>query len=113
MKDIAQLAGVSRGTVDRVLNNRGSVNADTEKRIRDIAKTLKYSPNFAGKTLAVRKKKLKFGYILFGTEDSNSFFVDVVYGIKSRATELLEFGVTVEIRYVHIHYPEQQAKTID
>jgi len=113
MKEIARLAGVSRGTVDRVLNNRGSVNAETEKKIRDIAKAIKYTPNFAGKTLAVRKKKLKFGYILFGTVDSNLFFEDVVFGIKSRAEELLEFGVTVEIRYVHIHDPDEQARCID
>jgi len=38
----------------------------------------------AGKTLAVRKKKLKFGYILFGNITSNSFFEDVVTGIKMR-----------------------------
>ena len=113
MKEIAQLAGVSRGTVDRVLNNRGSVNPDTEKKIRDIVKALDYSPNFAGKTLAVRKKKLKFGYILFGTVDSNSFFEEVVFGIKSRAAELSEFGVTVEMRDVNINEPEQQAKCID
>ena len=30
MKEIAELSGVSRGTVDRVLNHRGIVNAETE-----------------------------------------------------------------------------------
>ena len=35
IKEIAELAGVSRGTVDRVLNNRGAVNADTKMCIRD------------------------------------------------------------------------------
>ena len=44
MKDIAKQAGVSRGTVDRVLNNRGHVNPDTERIIREIATELKYSP---------------------------------------------------------------------
>ena len=31
LKEIADLAGVSRGTVDRVLNHRGSVNPQTDK----------------------------------------------------------------------------------
>jgi len=113
MKEIAKLAGVSRGTVDRVLNNRGSVNPDTERIIRDIVKEMNYSPNFAGKSLAVRKKKLKFGYILFGIADLNSFFADVVIGIKTRASELSDFGVTVEIRESGIDNHEQQLKYID
>lgn len=113
IKEIAKLAGVSRGTVDRVLNNRGSVNPVTEKKVRDIAKATRYSPNLAGKTLAVRKKMLRFGYILFGSTTSNPFFEDVVFGIKSRAAELTEFGVTVEIRYSTIDNPELQAKHID
>ena len=65
IKEIAILAGVSRGTVDRVLNNRGSVSADKVKKVQEIAKALNYTPNLAGKTLAVKKKQLKFGYILF------------------------------------------------
>jgi len=113
MKEIAKLAGVSRGTVDRVLNNRGSVNQETEKSIREIAESLNYSPNIAGKNLAVRKKKLKFGFILFGTVDSNFFFTDVVSGIKDRAAALSDFGVTVEIRESKVYDPEQQVKSID
>ena len=40
IKEIAELAGVSRGTVDRVLNNRGAVNPATAQKVRDIAKAL-------------------------------------------------------------------------
>jgi len=113
MKEIARLSGVSRGTVDRVLNKRGSVSPETERSILEIAKKLNYTPNIAGKNLAVRKKKLKFGFILFGTVDSNSFFVDVVFGIKSRAAELSDFGVTIEIRETAIDSPGQQVKSIN
>ena len=48
IKEIAALAGVSRGTVDRVLNNRGAVNPETAEKIRKIAKELDYKPNRAG-----------------------------------------------------------------
>ena len=34
IKEIAALAGVSRGTVDRVLNNRGAVNPETAEKPR-------------------------------------------------------------------------------
>ena len=47
IKQIAEMAGVSRGTVDRVLNNRGSVNANTAARVREIAEKLNYKPNKA------------------------------------------------------------------
>lgn len=113
IKEIAQLAGVSRGTVDRVLNNRGSVNAETARKVRQIAEAVNYTPNLAGKTLAARKKQLKFGYILFSSTSSNPFFLDVVRGIESRAAELEEYGATVAIRYAEIDNPDLQIQLID
>ena len=113
IKEIAILAGVSRGTVDRVLNNRGGVNSDTAKRVQGIAEALNYSPNLAGKTLAVRKKKLRFGYILFSSTDSNPFFQDVVRGIEAQAGEMREIGVTVDIRNAKIDAPDLQASIIE
>ena len=76
IKEIAAIAGVSRGTVDRVLNNRGSVNPDTARKINEVAKALDYRPNKAGLVLAAQKKKLKLGVILFST--NNPFFADVL-----------------------------------
>ena len=44
IKQIANLAGVSRGTVDRVLNTRGTVNPETAAKVREIAALLNYTP---------------------------------------------------------------------
>ena len=52
IKEIAELAGVSRGTVDRVLNGRGSVSEQTARKVLDIAQALQYRPNRAGIVLA-------------------------------------------------------------
>ena len=113
IKEIAELAGVSRGTVDRVLNNRGSVNPDKEKKILEIVKALNYTPNLAGKSLAVTKKYLKFGYILFASTSSNPFFIDVVNGIEERAAELGEYNISVDIRYADIDNPSIQVQMIN
>ncbi|MGN1151791.1 MAG: LacI family DNA-binding transcriptional regulator, partial [Lachnospiraceae bacterium] len=48
IKEIASLAGVSRGTVDRVLNHRGAVSPQTEQKIWEIVQALDYKPNKAG-----------------------------------------------------------------
>ena len=59
IKQIAEKAGVSRGTVDRVLNNRSGVNEETARKVLEIAKLLNYKPNKAGKALAAQKNKFQ------------------------------------------------------
>ena len=105
IKQIAELAGVSRGTVDRVLNNRGSVNANTAARVREIAEKLNYKPNKAGLMLAAQKKNLKIGVILFS--DSNPFFREVLEGVNAKAKELSAYNFTVLIRQVPFDETEQ------
>lgn len=105
IKEIAELAGVSRGTVDRVLNNRGSVNAETARKILEIAKALDYRPNRAGIVLAAQKKRLKLGVILFSFD--NPFFEDVKKGVESKAEELSAYNCSVIIRQVHFNIEEQ------
>ena len=93
IKEIAELAGVSRGTVDRVLNDRGSVNPTTAALIRDIAQKLDYKPNRAGIALAAQRKNLKLGVLLFDT--GNLFFEDVWKGVEEKADELAGYNCTV------------------
>lgn len=113
IKQIAEIAGVSRGTVDRVLNNRGGVNGETEKRILMISSSLNYSPSKAGQNLAIRKKNIKFGCILFSSSSANPFFESVEEGIRSKAVELNEYGVFVDVQYSDFDNWQKQIDLLD
>lgn len=110
IKEIAALAGVSRGTVDRVLNNRGSVNPATAEKINEIAKALDYRPNKAGLALAAQKKRLKLGVILFSTD--NPFFADVLKGVHQKTKDLAGYNCAVLVKQIPINV-EAQLNAID
>lgn len=56
IKDIAHLAGVSVGTVDRVLHGRSGVSEASRKKVENILKQLDYQPNMYASALASNKK---------------------------------------------------------
>ena len=45
IKDIAQMAGVSVGTVDRILHNRGNVSESARIAVETVLKKVDYKPN--------------------------------------------------------------------
>lgn len=55
IKDIANRAGVSPGTVSKVLNDAPGVGAETRARIRRIVEELDYEPNALAQGLAARR----------------------------------------------------------
>lgn len=110
IKEIAELAGVSRGTVDRVLNHRGSVNPKTAQKVNEIARALNYTPNPAGLTLAAQKKKLKLGVILCPT--SNLFFAEILDNVEIKARELNTYNCIVVVKQVAFN-EQMQLQTID
>ena len=107
IKEIAAMAGVSRGTVDRVLNHRGSVNPATAEKIEKIAKELDYRPNVAGLVLAAQKRRLKLGVILFSPE--NPFYIDVLAGVNDKAEELSGYNCSVLVKEISFGVEEQLA----
>ena len=56
IKDVAELAGVSVGTVDRVLHNRPNVSEDARKKVEKALKDMDYRPNVYASALAYNKK---------------------------------------------------------
>lgn len=98
IKEIARLAGVSRGTVDRALHKRGHVNPDVEKRIFDIAQQYNYQPNLVGKALAKSRDPLILGAII--NDHDNPFFDYVWQGIHAYESEAS--GLGFELIPVHL-----------
>lgn len=110
IKEIATLAGVSRGTVDRVLNHRGDVNPQTEEKILQIIRDLDYRPNKAGIVLAAQKKNLKLGVVLLGV--GNPFFDDVLSGVHEKEQELAGYNCSILVRQTEYSL-KQQLDAID
>lgn len=56
INDVAKAAGVSKGTVDRVLHNRGEVSPSSREKVLKVVKEMGYSPNVYASILASRKE---------------------------------------------------------
>ncbi|MFO7922516.1 MAG: substrate-binding domain-containing protein [Bacteroidales bacterium] len=95
IKDIARLAGVSAGTVDRVLHARGEVSAGTRGRILDIIEKLDYRPDILASTLAAKKPYKIAALIPRGTDDI-TFWKYPLAGIEEGLREIMHFGVVTD-----------------
>ena len=94
IKDIARRANVSVGTVDRVLHGRGTVKEETRARVMAVVEEAGYRPNLAAQGLAVRKRKLRLGFV-YPDPVKNPFFEDVRRAAQRKADELAQYGVQV------------------
>ena len=84
--DIARAAGVSEATVSLVLNNKGSINIETQRRIFDVARRLGYEPGAASRDRAFPAGKT-IGIVV--TDISNVYFGRFV---KSCIKHIMEYG---------------------
>ncbi|MCU0362405.1 MAG: LacI family transcriptional regulator [Bacteroidales bacterium] len=92
IKDIARLAGVSIGTVDRVIHNRGEVAEKTLQRVKKILEDTNYSPNVMAQVLKSRKN-YSFVSLLPDPADDNTYWKKHPLGIERALEELQPFPV--------------------
>jgi LacI family transcriptional regulator len=83
-KEIAQLCGVSIGTVDRALNNRTGINRETRERIIAVANQLGYRPHLPARSL-VTGYTMTIGVVVLNLR--NPFFSQLVEVIERKAGE--------------------------
>lgn len=111
IKQIADMCGVSRGTVDRVLNNRGNVKPEKRKRVLEVMRELNYQPNPAGKALAARKHKPVVGILL--PSDGIVFFDDVLETMHRMARRYEDYGVRFVWRLLRGYHADEQCAAIE
>jgi LacI family transcriptional regulator len=94
IKDIAEKANVSLGTVDRVLHNRGRVSEKVRAKILKIVKELNYEPNLMARALVAKKQYYIAALIPDYKQDS--YWRAPKLGIEKAANELKNYGIIVE-----------------
>ncbi len=113
IKDIARLAGVSIGTVDRVIHNRGEVAEETRIKVHRILKETNYSPNLIAQVLK-SKKRYNLVSLLPEATEANSYWQKHRIGIRKALLELDAFPVTLSEIYFDMQSEEDfQNKTIE
>ncbi len=100
IKDIARMAGVSAGTVDRVLHNRGDVSPKSKAKVEKVLNEINYQPNVFAIGLAAKKKYTFLCIIPYYIE--NGYWHSIALGTERAQRELSPFNVSVNCLY-YIH----------
>jgi len=110
IKEIARIAGVSQGTVDRVIHNRAEVSQDTHNRIMKIIEDYGYQPNILARSLAT-KKTFNIAFIRPKHTKSNPYWLQSMEGFKKAVSEFGPFGFRL-LNFEFDSTDEQSFKTI-
>ncbi|MDR2072676.1 MAG: LacI family DNA-binding transcriptional regulator [Spirochaetaceae bacterium] len=96
IKEIAVLAGVSAGTVDRVIYRRGRVSAETKKKIEAIIERYQFTPNPIARRLK-RNRAYRFCAFLPRQDQDAGYWGQVLEGIREGVTQIAPLGIETEI----------------
>jgi LacI family transcriptional regulator len=94
VKEIARLANVSIGTVDRVIHNRNGVSDKTKKHIEAIIKELDYQPNIFASRLA-SNKLVRFAILIPAISKETEFWKAPLNGIDQAESEIKQYGIRI------------------
>ena len=103
--DIAKKAGVSIGTVDRVLHERSEVSTETKEKILKIIEEFDYRPNILARTLA-SKKVITFASLTPWFPDKDSYWAKPQEGIEKAMDQIKQFGVGIKQFYFKMEDPD-------
>ena len=98
ISEIAKLANVSIGTVDRALHGRARISENTRKRVLQVARELGYKPNLAARALAVGRGTIRIGVCI--PREIHFFYDQIRHGIVAEARRYEHLGLDFVYRPV-------------
>src|SRR5690606_33844510 len=104
IKDIARIADVSIGTVDRVIHNRGKVSPKALQKVNDALRELDYKPNPLARSL---KNNVVYSIaLLIPDPEKDSYWLPCQMGIKEIMAEYDAFDVNITVHYFDPSKPD-------
>lgn len=111
INQIAELCGVSRGTVDRALHNKGNVRPAVAAQIKKVAAEYGYTPNRAGLALSRAAHPIRLGVVLHSVQ--NRFVQDLLECCRREAQRLSVFSTEIIFRLSRTLDPVEQVRMVD
>ncbi|MBV4462474.1 LacI family DNA-binding transcriptional regulator [Pseudomonas sp. SWRI79] len=101
---VAEHAGLSVATVDRVLNARAPVNPDTAEQVFQAAEAVGYfAARLIGQRIRERRPTYRFGILLLGT--AQAFYGNVATAITEAAQRQAGANLSIQFEYVFDRTP--------
>lgn len=98
IKDIAEMAGVSNGTVDRVIHNRGEVSADSRKKIEEVLIKINY-----WNTVGIQPKNDNRQFRILAVIPQHTDG-DYWHSIKKGIEHMIYYAANIDIKLSFLHY---------
>lgn len=111
LKMIADYAGVSRGTVDRVVHGRPKVNAEKRRRVEEALRKFKYTPNAAARSLALKTRNVTIAVLL--PPWTPYYRREISRGVGAAKESLKDYSLNVIEGYYDSDSPEDVVKGIN
>jgi LacI family transcriptional regulator len=96
VREIAKLAGVSIGTVDRVIHGRGEVSLETAKKVGEIIEKHRFTPNPIARRLK-RNRAYRFCALVPRRDQDSGYWGQIIQGIQAGTFEVEPLGIETEI----------------
>ena len=109
IKDIAERAGVSVGTVDRVLHERPNVSKEAREKVEKALEEMDYQPNMYASALAYNKD-YRF-YLVIPSHENEAYWDEVEEGAAAGTESRRDFGISLHIMYYERFNPPSFIKT--
>ena len=111
IKDIAAKAGVSVGTVDRVLHNRPNVSKEAKEKVDNVLKEINYQPNMYASALAYNKSYTF--YVILPKHASEAYWEEIEQGAYKACEARRDFRIDVKMMYYKRFEKETFIKTCE
>lgn len=93
IKDVAELAGVNRSTVSRIINGEGKFKEETRRKVEEAMKALDYRPSAIARSLATSSSNMVGLLVTYYT---GGFFGTMMDQVQSELDQHKKFLITAQ-----------------